>query len=123
MKEIKIKKEHIALLNRAYVRWEDGEFGAPAIDCKRPYGNSSVVEDIIEIIKPKIPAKVKELLDDGSIDLEQAFTSKEIEQFEKLHQETEFVLQIILRNVNKSPKSLIGKTFVINDSYQWVEKK
>lgn len=40
---------HLALLKRAYVSWESTEFGAPAIDGKRPYGNSDVVRDILEI--------------------------------------------------------------------------
>lgn len=44
-----VTTDHIKLLRRAYVSWDDGEFGAPAIDCKRPYGNSSVYEDIVEI--------------------------------------------------------------------------
>lgn len=28
--------EHLTLLRAAYIGWEDCEFGAPAIDCKRP---------------------------------------------------------------------------------------
>ena len=42
--------EHVLLLSNAYVRWEDCEFGAPAIDCKRPYGNSKVLDDMREIL-------------------------------------------------------------------------
>ncbi len=49
-KKFEVKLEHLKLLKRAYVRWEDCEFGAPSIDCKRPYGNSSVVEDMFEIL-------------------------------------------------------------------------
>lgn len=30
--------------------WNDGETGAPAIDSKRPYGNSSVACDVLEIL-------------------------------------------------------------------------
>lgn len=42
--------QHLRLLRAAYVGWDDCEFGAPAIDCKRPYGNSSVYSDIAEIL-------------------------------------------------------------------------
>ena len=35
-KKFEVKLEHLKLLKRAYVRWEDCEFGAPSIDCKRP---------------------------------------------------------------------------------------
>lgn len=38
------------MLRAAYIGWENCEYGAPAIDCKRPYGNSSVVDDIREIL-------------------------------------------------------------------------
>ena len=34
-------------------RWDDCEFGAPAIDCKRPYGNSDVYNDIAKILEIK----------------------------------------------------------------------
>lgn len=34
-----------------WVRWDDSCFGAPAVDSKRPYGNSSVVDDIFEILE------------------------------------------------------------------------
>lgn len=30
--------------------WDDCETGAPAIDPKRPYGNSSVASDVLEIL-------------------------------------------------------------------------
>ncbi len=44
-----ITKDHLNLLKRMYVSWDDCEFGAPSIDCKRPYGNSDVLDDIKEI--------------------------------------------------------------------------
>jgi len=37
-----LTENHIKLLRKAYVTWEDGDFGAPSIDTRRPYGNSSV---------------------------------------------------------------------------------
>lgn len=49
-----VTSEHLKLLRRANITWDSREFSAPAIDCKRPYGNSSVYSDIAEIlgIKP-----------------------------------------------------------------------
>lgn len=44
-----VQPHHIKLLQRMNVRWGTIEFGAPEIDGKRPYGNSSVVQDIREI--------------------------------------------------------------------------
>ena len=40
----------VRLLRRAHVTWMDAEFGAPEIDCKRPYGSSGVYSDIAEIL-------------------------------------------------------------------------
>ena len=45
-----ITDEHLRLLRHAYVTWFDAEFGAPAIDPKRPYGNSGVYADMAEIL-------------------------------------------------------------------------
>lgn len=44
-----VKNEHLELMKRAFVGWEHCGYGAPSIDCKRPYGNSDVEGDIAEI--------------------------------------------------------------------------
>jgi hypothetical protein len=42
---------HIVLLRHMRVAWNDTEFGsAPAIYARRPYGNSSVLEDVAELV-------------------------------------------------------------------------
>jgi hypothetical protein len=82
IREMTVTEEHLALLRRAVVCWEDCEYGAPAIDCKRPYGNSSVEYDIAEILNwPD---------EDGDMSRETR------ERAAKIHAETEHVLQIIL---------------------------
>ena len=75
---------HLALLNAAYVRWDDCEYGAPAIDSKRPYGNSgSLVErDIARIL--------------GWIYRDEEPTEAQREHALQLHAETETALQIVL---------------------------
>lgn len=46
---------HIKLLERSTIRWEDHSYdGAPAVDTKRPYGNSDVPNDIMEILEWKV---------------------------------------------------------------------
>lgn len=97
MKEFEIKPEHLKLLQRAYVDWEDCEFGAPSIDCKRPYGNSSVVEDVFEIIHGK-PKAVMQIGDKTyNIDTEDFEIPEELrDELTKLHKETETALQICL---------------------------
>lgn len=83
MREFTITAEHLKLLRRACVSWNDCEFGAPSIDCKRPYGNSSVYNDIAEIL---------EITESGEDD----FTQEQFDHMVQLHKETQIVLQIIL---------------------------
>lgn len=45
-----VTDDHMALLKHLTLRWEGCEYGAPAVDCKRPYGNSDVVSDICDIL-------------------------------------------------------------------------
>lgn len=84
-----ITDEHIKLIRNFWVGWQDTETGAPEIDPKRPYGNSSVYEDIHEILTGEsvgcTNSKREEL------------TEEEIDRYIKLHRETEVALQIILR--------------------------
>lgn len=78
-----VTAEHIALLRRANVGWEHCEYGAPAIDCKRPYGNGDVEGDVAEILGWTVSA------DDG-------LTAEQSIRAAKLHAETEHALAIFL---------------------------
>lgn len=50
MKTFTVTHDHLKLLRRMYIEWEGCEYGAPAVDPKRPYGNSDVEGDIAEIL-------------------------------------------------------------------------
>lgn len=76
--------DHLTLLRHAYVGWEECEFGAPAIDCKRPYGNSDVYGDIAELLGI-LPANG-----------EDGFSEQQQTAMRTLHQETQTVLQILI---------------------------
>jgi hypothetical protein len=73
--------EHLALLRHANVTWDHCEFGAPAIDCKRPYGNSDVLSDIACILGYPESAREEEETTD---------------MFRAIHKETMTALQIVL---------------------------
>lgn len=79
-----LTEDHIKLLRRAYVGWEDCETGAPAIDCKRPYGNSDVPEDVAEILG-------WEGYPEGG-----GLATGQYDQAMALHRQTEAALQIVL---------------------------
>jgi hypothetical protein len=77
--------QHLALLRRMCVGWSRVEFGAPAIDPKRPYGSSFVYGDIAEILGEAYPVDDEDWPDEA--------TQRRMDQ---LHGETETALQIAL---------------------------
>jgi hypothetical protein len=87
MKLFEVTEKHIKLLKRAYVEWLEIESGAPAIDPKRPYGNSDVVKDVAEILG------LEPIIDRYG---EKTWTHEQGKLCEKLHRETEYALQIFL---------------------------
>lgn len=107
-----VKEEHLKLMHEFEVEWDDGEFGAPRIDCKRPYGNSDVENDMLKILGiTELRDGVfsfhlfgkKYLLkgeDINNIEFSGNEDTKLVEQLNKLHKETQTALQICL-NVGK----------------------
>jgi hypothetical protein len=84
--EFELTEDHIKLLQRMYVTWYDGEFGAPGIDCKRPYGNSDVYRDMNKILGY-----------DDNLTLTLLQMEIPTTYLRKLHEELEIALQIVLR--------------------------
>lgn len=82
-----ITDEHLTLLRSMYVGWCGDEFGAPEIDPKRPYGNSDVVGDVVELLD-------WHLVDFDSNDDPAVAMS---ERATELHHETQTALQVVLR--------------------------
>lgn len=81
--------QHIALLRRANVGWNESEFGAPAIDPKRPYGNGDALSNLAEILgePPVTCPHCEEPLPLGE--------NRE-QSLHKIHRETEMALQVVL---------------------------
>lgn len=85
-----LKEDHIKLMSRMWVQWQDCEYGAPEIDPKRPYGNSGEFQIFMDMclalgIEPETC---------GSDDDE--FGEVQAEMLRKLHLEIEDALQIVL---------------------------
>jgi hypothetical protein len=85
VKQFTVTDEHLRLLRRAYISWDETEFGAPGINPKRPYGNSDVFTDIAEIL---------EVPDGEWMDADEELTPDAEWRFLRLHVETAIVLQI-----------------------------
>lgn len=46
-----LTEDHLKLIREMHIYWDFGAYeGAPAVDIKRPYGNSDVAHDVAEII-------------------------------------------------------------------------
>lgn len=99
MKTFKMTDKHIKLLRNANVRWEDIEYGAPAIDGKRPYGNSDVTSDIVKLLFGDVPEDAQEALSDYA---------------RQLHKETETALQIILSTGTFEPGNYVSDDYFSN---------
>jgi len=98
-----LTREHIALLRRAYIGWQDCETGAPEIDPKRPYGNSFVALDVAEILKWKGSGEDDELTDD------------EQGRLLEIHRGTDRALEIILHTGEFRPGTYVRQRYGQSD--------
>ena len=81
-----VHDDHLKLLKRMYIGWQDCEFGAPEVNPKRPYGNSDVYDDMAEILG------VKRGEDDWN-----PFTEEQRDYMLARHIEMKHYLQILVR--------------------------
>lgn len=114
--EFEVKNIHLKLLDQTYIEWaEDSYDGYVAMDPKRPYGNSSRIYDIIELMKTdKEFEHLKFVDDDEDIELtdEQEFAANDI------HRQMFIIFKILIDT--KSIKPGIYK----RDSYNsWENSK
>lgn len=88
--KVTVTEEHIALLRRLYFRWDDDAYdGAPAVDIKRPYGNSDVLGDVAEILGWPL---TKDRWG------EEVMTEEQAEKAQALHESMADVLQVLVQN-------------------------
>lgn len=92
-----LTEDHITLLNHSYVSWDDCEFGAAAIDCKRPYGDSSVVYDICTLLGWATSEDFERADEEGRYD---EFYEEFWDRANKIHREIETALQVCLDNLS-----------------------
>ena len=84
-----VTEDHLKLLKRMYIEWSEWEAGAPCVDPKRPYGNSYVEGDVLEILDIPLPPIKNEY---GEI----SYTEEQEEFARKIHFETLYALQIAI---------------------------
>jgi UPF0288 family protein (methanogenesis marker protein 3) len=104
-KQFELREEHLKLLRNMFVRWDNCEFGAPAIDCKKPYGNSDVYEDIAKILGIKG-------FEDSEGDI--SFSKEQVDLMNILHKESKVVLQIVLKTGKFEPGRYVADEYSDN---------
>ncbi len=120
-----LTENHLKLMKEFSVDWQDVEFGAPEIDPKRPYGSSSVTEDMIELLGWKKETKIvmgsKEYkYDEESDDFEGELPDEVEDVLIKLHRELQYALQVVLFN-----QKFEAGTYVRDNEYssEWRKMK
>ena len=91
-----ISPEHLKLLKHVCIDWDNCEFGAPCINPKRPYGNSDVYNDMLDILgwRGKCTYKIKGI--SYAMEFNGELPEEVTKILDKLHKELETVLQICL---------------------------
>jgi len=92
MEKFVLLQEHLLLLEHANFVWNGGEYGAPGIYSKKPYGNSDVLGDIARILgykKKEVCPHCQEPLE------EREKEEKDRMYMDRLHRETLTALQVI----------------------------
>ena len=109
MKRFEVTENHIKLLKEFYIGWQGCEFGAPCVDCKRPFGNSDVYSDMAKILGIKLPDEEENWQEYEKI----------TENLNKGYQELQDCLQILCVNL------CIEKGVYVCDDYQtnWRKEK
>lgn len=90
--QFQLTSDHLTLLSNANIRWHDIEYGAPGIDYKRPYGNSTGIEaDMAEFLD----------LETVTVEGEERVTDDQRDKLRELHEELEQALEIVLQHGHK----------------------
>lgn len=104
-----LTEQHIKLVRAMYVEMLDSSYGkSPAVNCKRPYGNSFIPGDVAEILGI-------DLVEDGSGDFDQST----IDGLMAIHNETGLALQIILCTGSFEPGAYVRPE--LYDTSLWVK--
>jgi len=105
-RRFELKDEHLALLTRANIGWQDAETGAPEIDPKRPYGNSDVAGDVMEILgwENQVCPNC-----DYPLDVENSDQTRT--KAMQIHRETQMALEIVLATKSFYPGIYEASTY------------
>jgi hypothetical protein len=95
-----VTEQHLKLLSEMWIGWKQTAYGygVPCVDAKRPYGNTGVLGEIIDILE--LPYEYDEDLDGYSDEVES--------HVRRLHHETLIAMQIVCRNAHIKPGEYVA---------------
>lgn len=102
MRRFAVTADHLKLLRRMNVSWDDRMCGAPAVDAKRPYGNSRYEYDVAEILGMEL------FEDEGG---ERHLSREQAGRIDALHHQTGIALQIVLATGTFTPGVYVAGTY------------
>lgn len=96
MQDFELKEEHLTLLRNMYIEFDDNEYdGAPAVDIKRPYGNSG---DQAYQVYEVLTGEEWDYDEDGD-----EMPDDLHDYYMKLHMETGIALQLLVLHAKLEP--------------------
>lgn len=84
-----LTEEHVKLIRQFNITWDGAYEGAPAVDSKRPFGNSDLECDICEILEI-------EPVEHDNMEDETIYPKGTSDRVMKLYAELELALQVVL---------------------------
>src|SRR5689334_18404739 len=113
-KTFTVTEDHMKLLPHLWFEYDAyTEFGAPAVDPKRPYGNSDVYSDIAEHLGIK-PELTEEQVDYGWHPDDAEFSKEQRDYMFSVHRGMETVLNIMVRNNGVKPGRYKASPYSVN---------
>jgi len=105
-----LTEEHVKLMRRFNIRWDDGYDGAPAVDCKRPFGNGDWENDVAEILG--IEPIEHDDMEDTII-----YPKGTSERIQKLYREMDKALAVVLSSASFTPGAYVAEEYRDNWEY------
>ncbi len=101
-----LTEEQVKLVRELHFSWaggsEIGYDGAPCVGSKRPFGNSDVAYDILEILEPESYKELQEAMDHDEL-AEQELEEKAFALYERYYGTLAHALQVIVASGSFEP--------------------
>lgn len=96
----RLTEEQVLLIRELHFYQDDGSMlgyeGGPAVDSKRPFGNSNVEGDVLEIVDPRPYEEIWNEYDDEDEEASDEFYDKQKEVYDRLYPTLGKAMQVVV---------------------------